>query len=166
MKTLTAERVRDLLSYDPETGWFRWRANRTRGVKAGDRAGSVVSNGYRRLSIDGVVDREHRIAWLVTHGEWPNGQIDHINGVKDDNRIANLREATAAQNRLNTGAQCRNTSGYRGVTFHKALGKWQAQIIIKGRMRYLGLFTDPKIAAHAYDKVARELHGTFYRRIA
>jgi hypothetical protein len=91
------KRVHELLSYEPRFGYFFWKINRG-SSKAGDVAGSVCPDGYRLIKVDGKSYKAHRLAWLMTHGEWPAEQIDHINGVRTDNRIVNLREASKKQN--------------------------------------------------------------------
>src|SRR5712664_3026918 len=127
MKTiLTAERLRELLNYDPETGIFRWDVVR-RGCGIGKEAGTSVSAGYRQISIDRRAYSEHRLARLYVHGHWPLDEIDHINGVRDDNRLSNLRQATRSENAQNQRrAQSRSKIGILGVTLHR--GKFQAQI--------------------------------------
>ena len=124
---LTAERLRALLDYDPVTGVFTWKATRTGQAVAGRIAGGALHTGYHRIQIDGRAFLAHRLAWLYVHEVWPQGQIDHINGVKADNRIANLREATASQNGQNRrGSQINNGSGLLGVYPHDASGRWRA----------------------------------------
>lgn len=88
-------------------------------------------------------------------------EVDHINGDRLDNRRANLRVVSTSQNQMNRGKPRNNTSGYKGVTFHKKTGKWQAAIGLGGRVHYLGLYATAELAANAYDRVAREWHGTF-----
>lgn len=95
MSELTLERVKELLNYDPETGLFSWNAKRGRCAKLAV-AGSWNSYGYRRITVDGRGYPAHRLAWLHVHGRWPQGEIDHINGIKHDNRLANLCEATSS----------------------------------------------------------------------
>lgn len=115
---LTAERLRELLSYDPETGIFRRVATR-RQVKSGDIAGSDDGKGYWRIRVNGEKHRAHRLAWLYVNGAWPIDQLDHINGDKLDNRICNLREATNSENQQNRSLPKSNTSGRLGVHFDK-----------------------------------------------
>jgi hypothetical protein len=93
--------LRALLDYDPDTGVFTWRNPRTYWHKVGDVAGSVNGRGYRILGICGRYYAEHRLAWFYVHGAWPTHTIDHINRVRTDNRIANLRDVTMRENNLN-----------------------------------------------------------------
>ena len=154
---VSAERLRELLHYDPETGVF----TRLKASGGGEPAGSIAgwldkSTGYVRCNLDGICYRVHRLAWLYMTGEWPADQIDHINGERADNRFANLREATNAQNVQNRRKQRNNTSGYPGVSWFQT--KWQAHIRINGKLKHLGCFDNPKTAHDAYLKAKREHH--------
>lgn len=93
---LTAERLRELLSYDPETGWFTWRVTRSSNGRAdaGSRAGALRSDGYRHVTVDQHKYKEHRLAWLYMTGKWPEADLDHKNNTRDDNRFSNLRAAS------------------------------------------------------------------------
>lgn len=163
MTALTQNRVRELLDYDPETGVFRWRSNRGGSARAGSIAGSIRPKfGY----VDVCVGREkwlgHRLAWLYVYGEIP-GTIDHINGVTSDNRIANLRCCTQAENTYNTRLRKNNTSGFKGVSFCSMTKRWAAQIR-KGKRKWtIGRFDTPEAAHEAYRKKAVELFGEFAR---
>src|SRR5687768_770720 len=113
---LTAEKLRELMDYNPDTGVFLYRKRRGR-RSAGLEAGSIVK-GYRLISL-GKQYSAHRLAWLYVYGEWPAGDLDHINCVRDDNRIANLREATDSQNNANRTLAPKNSSGFKGVCWNK-----------------------------------------------
>lgn len=167
---LSAEFVRSVLTYDPETGFFRWRRRSDRPKRWNTRyAGSVagqMSSGYRCIQLESTCGayRACRLAWLYMTGEWPADQIDHINGVRWDDRWENLRAADNSQNNANRGAQRNNQScGVRGVSFHALTGKWAARIKAKGVPYYLGLFPTVEEAAAAYAEAARRLHGEFSR---
>ena len=135
------ERVRSLLSYDPETGIFRWIGRSGKRINVGDVAGSRRGKAkYFQIGIDGIVIYNHHLAWFVTHGEWPARNLDHANRDKGDNRIANLRLVTQGQNLLNTGVFAHNTSGVRGVYWDKARKKWIAGLKVKQRAIYLWRF--------------------------
>ena len=158
---LTQERLKELLTYDPDTGVFRWRTRRG-SSGAGKTAGSDNGKGYIVIRIDRRIYKAHRLAWLHELGRFPPADLDHINGQKGDNRIANLREATRSQNQANLGAPRNNTSGVKGVFWDKHAGKWVAQIRQGGR-KHLGCFSDKSEAKAAYEKAARELFGDFAR---
>jgi hypothetical protein len=162
---LTAERLRELLHYDPETGVFTWRARRSNFSRygIGDVAGCVNPVGYRRIGWGKTYYPAHRLAWLYMTGEWPSGAIDHINCVKDDNRLANLRVATTAQNRANARKSSNNTSGFKGVVWHRKMCRWMAGIKVNGRSLHLGYFDCPAEAHTAYVKAAKEHFGEFAR---
>jgi hypothetical protein len=159
---LTQERLREALSYDPETGDFHWIRPSATNVFPGDLAGNR-SHGYWVIRVDIHQYAAHRLAWLYVHGRWPAAFIDHINGDPGDNRLANLREATNAQNTRNSGRRSNNTSGYKGVTWNRAARKWAAQIRDGKRYLHLGTYTDPAEAHAAYCRAAAELHGEFAR---
>lgn len=151
------EQVLDLLIYEPDTGLFFWRVNRRGQKKQGDKAGGVsASTGYIYI---GLGNRKryaaHRLAWLCTHGEWPDGEIDHINGVRSDNRIVNLRVVTPAANRQNM-QKARGQVGLLGV---RRNGKrFSALIKLDYKSHYLGTFDTPEEAHQAYVTAKRALH--------
>lgn len=161
---LTQTRLKELLHYDPESGSFTRKARsavRCRG-KVGDVLGSINSRGYLTISVDNKKYQAHRLAWLLTHGEFPPDQIDHINGIKTDNRIANLRPATRQENGQNSKKRKDNTSGFKGASFDKQRGKWKAVISVPllGE-RSLGYFDTPEAAAAMYAGAARLFHAEF-----
>lgn len=155
---LTAERLRELLHYDPETGLFTRRVNRQgRWGKAGTIAGHINPHGYRVIWI-GANYAAHRLAWLYVHDAWPEGQIDHINRVRSDNRIANLRSVAPSENIQNRGRHGNNASGFKGVFRKKGGRRWTAQITVNRRQLHLGNFESAEEAHAAYCKAAAELH--------
>lgn len=168
---ITQELLQELLDYDPDTGVFTWLrrpgndrcTNSWNARYAGNRAGLVNARGYRMIRIGGPQYRAHRLAWLYVHGEWPADQIDHINGVSDDNRIANLREATNSENCRNKGKMPNNTSGFKGVYWNKNTRKWLAGIRVSLKFIPLGYYDCPKEAAAAYAVAAAKYHGEFAR---
>ena len=151
------ERLRNLFSYDPSTGLLRWKFSPRKGV-ALELVGAPDSNGCLRFEYKGRAYSVHRIAFAVYHGYWAKNQIDHKNRIKNDNRIANLREATAAQNMWNRACAI-SKSGYRGVCLDD--GRYVARISCKGRNYALGSFDDALTAAKAYDAAALKLHEEF-----
>lgn len=162
MARLTAERLREVISYDPETGVFCWRVTLSNRNHAGSRAGCQCSrDDYRLIGIDGVVYKANRLAWLYMTGKWPAHLIDHKNLDRGDDRWDNLREATHSQNLSNRGAQRNNTSGFKGVHFHPQSGRWRARIAKDGKHISLGLHDTAENAHLAYTAAAIDLHGEF-----
>lgn len=158
-KELTQERLKEVLHYDPDSGIFTWAVNRSN-VRRGDIAGSVGQRGYIKLSVDGVLYPAHRLAFLYMTGEFPKF-VDHKDRVTSNNKWENLRDCTHSQNICNTAFRSDNTAGYKGVSWHKASGKYQARIMENGIPHHLGVFTCPREAAHAYNVAAIRLHGEF-----
>lgn len=173
---ISAETVRQLLAYDPETGALTWKprtperfASEYRTAEcecetwnkkfAGKRAGWLKPNGYRCITLDYRIYREHHIVWLFVTGALPKAHIDHRNGDRADNRISNLREATNAQNRENMKRSSRNTSGFTGVSWHSQCGKWVAYISKNNVRHCLGLYSDPRDAHAAYLAAKTSLHS-------
>lgn len=159
---LTQETVRALLNYDMQTGVFTWR-QRAANVPAGSVAGSKAANGYVYIRIKRRQCLAHRLAWFYVYGQWPDEQIDHINGNRADNSWANLRPASQSQNSCNGVLRSTNKSGYRGVSWSKDKGKWVARIVKEGKQHVLGYFHDKDLAYAAYLEAARNLHGKFAR---
>jgi len=151
---LTQERLREVLRYDPITGEFFWRVRTSNRVRPGSLAGRVDAAGYRGIRIDKVLYYAHRLAYLYVVGVWPNHQIDHKNRCRDDNRWGNLRAVTPSENLQNQGLAPTNKSGYRGVSYHSAAGKWAAERSVGGVRHYLGLFTTPEAARDALAEFA------------
>jgi len=155
-------RALELLNYNPETGIFTRRFSRG-GYPAGSVAGALC-NGYIKIFIDGKSHSAHRLAFLVIHGHMPD-ELDHINGDPSDNRIANLREATRRENQRNKGRYSNNQSGYKGASWHKSNGRWQANARdSSGKKKHLGYFNTPEAASAAYEAYAMKLHGDFFRQ--
>lgn len=157
---LTAERIRNLLDYNPETGELRWRNNMNGNAMAGSVAGSPQSAGYISIRIDSRPYLAHRLAWLHVHGEWPANQIDHVNGVRYDNRLVNIRETDNRGNQQNLhNAHSDNKTGLLGAYWHKGAQKFSAQIMIDGNLKYLGLFNTAEEAHAAYLEAKRKFHS-------
>jgi len=145
---ITQDELKKLLNYDPETGVF------TRQLLNGlEVAGSIDSFGHRQIQIGSKRHMAHRLAWLYVFGEFPNFEIDHINGDPDDNRINNLRLATRKQNMENRKLHVNNTSGHRGITWHR--NKWEARVSHHGKRIHVGNFNNLQDAVSAA-KAARE----------
>ena len=137
---LTAEYLRSVLHYDQETGIFTWKVRTANRVKVGDIAGSQDGGGYLQIKLQSRLYLAHRLAWLHVYGEWPTDQIDHINRIRTDNRISNLREVTNKQNLQNAGKYSHNTSGHTGAYWDKRDSKWQAKIMHNRKQIHLGYF--------------------------
>lgn len=157
---LTAERLRFLLRYAPETGLFYWRNPSGPRAVAGALAGSE-SQGYVNISVDGKLYRAHRLAWLYVYGVWPAKQIDHANRSRSDNRIANLRESDQSQNMGNAARRSDCRSGFKGVTAYRS--RWVATIRRSGKKVHLGVFDTPEAAHAAYVSAACDHFGEFAR---
>lgn len=147
--------VKDMFDYDPETGWFTNKYSRGR-AKVGERAGSATGHGYRKIVIDYIKHYEHHIAWLYVYGEYPD-EVDHINGVTDDNRIANLRLCTRSQNNFNSW-RAAGESGLNGAYLDKRSLQWFSKIQVGGQQIYLGSFQS-KEDAHAAWLAARQKYA-------
>lgn len=160
--TISQETLRAIISYDAETGDFRWLLSKGR-AQAGSLAGAIDTQGYRLIGLNGRLYRAHRLAWFWTYGEWPTKHLDHINGDPLDNRLANLREATDAENNCNRGPTKKNKAGIKGVWWRYDRSKWCAQIRVNGKSRHLGHFDSAEDAHAAYVSAAKVLHGKFWR---
>jgi len=162
---MDVETLRGILTYEPGTGLLRWARDcggkDAKKIKAGAIAGCKSTFGYIVVRIAGVLYPAHRIGWYLTTGDWPPNQVDHINEVKADNRLVNLRLATHAQNQVNRKGSLPNTSGFRGVSRHG--GKWFAQIGVNGNHITFPLRDTPEEAAADYARAARQYHGEFAR---
>lgn len=155
---ITQERLKELLRYDQETGVFTWRVRASNRIHIGDMASNKTDHGYGQICISGKRYRAHRLAWLYVTGRFPRNEIDHKNGIRDDNRWANLREATPVENRQNLAVYATNTSGFTGVCWHKPTQRWMARIHASGKQKCLGYFEDKIVAAAVYAQAKAELH--------
>ena len=166
-RSLDAETMRHLLDYEPDTGIFYWRIQPSRSVKAGAVAGSVRSDDYIGIMVNGTRFMAHRLAWLHFHGVWPEHQIDHIDENKSNNRILNLRDVPQSMNQHNAIKPRKDgTFGYRGVSWHKNKKRWHAHITVSGRQKHLGLFNTPEAAHAAYLAAKLRLHPGDIRNLA
>jgi len=146
------ERAHEKYSYDPDTGEFVHKLPPLKGRKAG-----AICNGYMSMSVDGQSLQAHRLAWLMYYGALPTKHIDHINRIKNDNRIANLREADQSVNIQNTAPKSR--SGLKGVTFDERTQRFAVRVSHRGRTHWVGFFSTARDAALAYDAAAVERFG-------
>ena len=148
-------RLRQLLDLDEGTGILRWRESRG-SVAAGTRAGSPDDRGYLRVRVDRRFLKVHRVVFALTHGYWPT-QVDHRNGILDDNRPDNLRDATCEQNQRNAKVRIDNSTGVKGVSWHASSCRWQAQCSVNGKQKTIGRFDNIE-AADAAVRAFREQH--------
>lgn len=159
--TMTAEEARQLFSYNPETGDLIWKRTKNRAQK-GTIAGTLSLGGYIVVGVNRNYYKAHRIIWLMEHGDWPEFNIDHIDGNGANNRLDNLRQATQADNCKNSRIRRDNSCGFKGVMYRtKYKNKWRARIQVNGKRKDLGHFATPEEAHAAYCKAAAELHGEF-----
>lgn len=145
---LSRDTLIKMLSYDPETGGFTWIVKAANRIVVGAPAGTLKKSGYVDVKIKGRLHKAHRLAWLWSHGYLPEGEIDHINGDKSDNRIANLREVSRQCNSTNKHKYRSNTSGVTGV-YKRRPGVWAAQIRVEGKCIHLGYHRSMVSAAKA-----------------
>ena len=156
---LTAQRLRELLEYDPETGVFKWRIAKRGPARRGSQAGSVARDGYVLIGVDGRRYLAHRLAWLHVHGEWPRYEIDHVNGDRADNRLPNLRVATLRVNRSNRRPAQRNSAtGVRGVDYLADRRQYRVRIGINGKRVHGGYHDTLEEAADAAIELRKKLY--------
>lgn len=150
--------LKECLHYD--AGFLYWKKSNCNKIKVGQMAGGKSKSGYRRIHIFGKRYYEHHLVWMYHNGDLPKVQIDHINKIKDDNRIENLRLCpnNHSDNHQNMPIQSNNTSGYTGITFDKCRNKWQAQIKINGKNIFLGRYENINDAIVARDNGKKKYH--------
>jgi hypothetical protein len=156
---LTQSRLKYLFRYDQKTGkFFRRVTVSSFNARAGMHAGYLNAWGYLRIMVDGETYFVHRLVWLYVHGRFPKDDLDHKNGIRSDNRITNLREATRSQNLANSKAHRDKRGKLKGVHWQPKTGKWRARI----KQIHLGLFSTEEAAHAAYCKAAKRLYGHFF----
>ena len=156
---ITASRLKELIEYCPNTGLMIWKKDNSNPnrIKAGSFVGTVTKKGYVNVQIDKKMYKAHRLAWLYVYGEMPSKQIDHINGVRSDNRISNLREANNLQNSHNRRKPNNvSTTGFLGVV--KKKDRFQSRINVNGKRFHLGCFDTAEEAYAAYVSAKRIYH--------
>lgn len=152
-------RVKEVFSYDPLTGLLSRKIACGRKGRIGPVKGTLEKSGYLKIGLDGKQYFAHRLAWAILYGNWPKDSIDHINNIKHDNRLENLRAATTSENGANRFAQNNNKSGFKGVS---AKGKgYVANIRLHGKQVYLGYSTTKEEASKLYKDAAAKYHGEF-----
>lgn len=180
---LTAQQLRQLLRYDPETGilywnvrepgWFEdgkrsaeWRARNWNSAFAGKPAGYIAPHGYNLVQLPGRMECAHRIAWVMTHGEWPEF-VDHIDGDRANNRLANLRSVSRSENARNKAKSSGNKSGVTGVSWYSGISKWVAEIGHNKKTIRLGRYEcfDDAVAARKQAEVKYGYHENHGRAL-
>jgi HNH endonuclease len=161
---MTAERLRELLHYDPETGVFTWRKSASNRVAVGMVAGTLSKRGYVCIAVDGKTYKAHRLAFLWMTGCFPKRLVDHEDRNTSNNRWKNLRDATYSQNISNAKVYRTNTTGVKGVErWRGSGGNWRACIRINGKRKHLGFFHDFDLAVEFRQLVAEMVFGEFAR---
>ena len=160
---LTQERLKELLKYNPETGIFT-RLKSRGNTKAGDYCSTKDNKGYYQIKIDNRLYKSHQLAWLYIYGNLSENHIDHIDRNPSNNSIINLREASCVENQRNSGIRKNNTSGFKCVSWHKGISRWNVRTRNKGTEIFLGTFhlLMLPLAAKTYDDYAKANHGEFY----
>jgi hypothetical protein len=162
--TLTLDELRQTFDYDPDTGQFVWKWRDDVGLQwnrknAGKIAGHVSVKGHVHLMINKRRFYAHRLAWLYMTGTYPSEDVDHINGVKSDNRFSNLREASRTENNYNRKIQRNNKVGVKGVYPHK--DRFKSQLVVDGKIKHIGVFKTVEEAQAAYQEAVKKYHGKF-----
>lgn len=150
------KRLKELLDYCPDSGFFTWRVSHPR-AKAGSCAGTKDHYGYLVIRVDQILYKAHRLAWLYVHGVWPAKNLDHINRIKDDNRLCNLRDVSQSVNMHNTSETKKSKSGVKGVVWKADKRKWKAQIRVAYKTIHLGYFDEKVNAIEARKNAAVRL---------
>ena len=154
---ITQEHLQYLFTYDKQVGHLVRNFRRGKAQK-GTYSTCKDRDGYIVLGVDGKTYREHRLIWMYHYGKFPEHDIDHINWVRDDNRIENLRDVTKSQNKQNSPVQKNNKCGVKGVWIHKQTKKWCASIYINGKNKYIGSYKSLEEAEAAYKAAKKIVH--------
>lgn len=152
----------EILNYSPDTGLFTWKKNKGGRALAGAIAGSYDRHGYLQIRINNKLYFNHRLAWIYMYGEISDFDIDHINKIRTDNRIENLRLATRSENNYNSKIRKDNTTGFKGVSYMKNYGKYSAEASINKKRFRLGYFDTPEEASEIYINFCKNKHGEFF----
>lgn len=160
--SVTQAELKRLVTYNPDTGHFTWNFDRNWRAKSGGIAGHINTvSGYVELVIDKKLYLCHRLAFLFMTGKWPKQETDHINNIRSDNRWCNLREADVSENRCNTQRNRNNTSGFKGVYFHKPTQTWYGQVRKHGVCHSTNGHPSADAANEALQRIRQSLHGEF-----
>lgn len=158
---LTQAQLKELLIYDPDTGFITQRPRPGVAKNSTPTRGYNHGRGYRAVSVAGKPYLVHRLAFLYMTGDWPEHEIDHRDGDRSNNRWSNLRPATSGQNKCNTCTRKDNTSGVKGISWETSKSRWRAEIWHQGRKHYVGVGTDLEALAIKTETRRRELHGDY-----
>ena len=162
---MNQKQLRELLWYDAQTGVFRWRKEMRRGIiKPWSVAGGVDNYGYIKIKIKQIDYRAHRLVWMYVYGQMPTNEIDHINGIRNDNRLCNLRPVTVKQNKENVALRKDSSTGCLGVHFCKKTKKYVAKISHNKKPIYVGRFDNIDDAATAVRQKRREIYSHYEGR--
>jgi len=142
MKKLTQKRLKEVLHYDPDTGIFTNRINRSSRAREGKEAGCICPDGYRYIYIDNKKYHASRLAFLYMRGYFPEHEVDHEDRIKHNDKWENLRHLTHSCNMKNVGIKSNNTSGVTGVYWGRGRQRWRAKICVAGEIKYLGDYID------------------------
>jgi hypothetical protein len=155
---VSVDRLKELFIYDPLSGALTWKIDKGR-AKVGMPVGSVDSGGRLRTELSGKTYAVHHIAFAIYYDRWPVDLVDHEDRNGVNNRISNLREANSQKNNCNRKTRTDNTSGYKGVSWHR--DRYEVRIMLEGKMIHVGSSKDPRIAALMYNEAAIKYHGEF-----
>lgn len=157
MKTLTQKRLKEVLSYNEETGVFIWKIDRQgTGCRKGKKANAIETVGYSVICIDKQKYKAHRLVFLYVYGNMPEHQVDYINHIKTDNRFCNLRLATISENQRNRRINKNNTSGFYGVNWCKQTKSWRVRITVNSKEIHLGRFKQKEYAIKARQEAEKK----------
>ena len=157
---ITQQDLKKLLDYDFETGLFFWKISPAKQIKAGNIAGTKRKDGYIQIKVLNEFLLAHRLIWIYVYGYMPK-YIDHINGIRDDNRFSNIREVSNQQNSLNSKISKNNKCGIKGIYWDKSRNKWSARVFLNGKCEFFSRFDDIALAKNAIMKAREKLHGKF-----
>ena len=151
--------------FDHKDGHLYWKKvmHHNKQYLVGQEVGSIHKTGYRHVTWMGKIHKVHRLIFLLEHGYLPK-EIDHINGDRQDNRLENLREVSRSENQFNKAMCSNNTSGFRGVNWHKHSKSWVVRVCTKGKTKILGYFKDLELAGLVADEARNLYHGKFAKQ--